>query len=237
VPAKRVVHVESEGSSIWWGLGGVAIGAIAGILIAEVMSGRRLSRGTLLRRVRQIARLAGAKWEPLLGAAVTLRDAWVERRAGRVDESELEADEELDEELDSEASAMLDEADADGDEEEDAFDDEDEEDADDDEDEDEDDDEDEDEDDDEDDEELDDDLEEELEDGPGAEIGRRVLEAFKNDPVLAERAIEIDADVSGHVVLFGDVRTSREVAHAVTIAGGVPGVTMVRQRLSVRLRR
>jgi osmotically-inducible protein OsmY len=58
-----------------------------------------------------------------------------------------------------------------------------------------------------------------------------------NDPVLAERAVEIDADGRGNVFLHGRVRTSREVAHAVTIAGGVPGVTSVRQRLRVRDRR
>lgn len=197
--AKRIVEVESEGdgsSAIWWGLGGVAIGAIAGILIAEKLSGRGMHRGSLLRRVRQIARLVGAKWEPLLDAAMGLRDAWLARRAGKVDESEFDADDEefgddLDEELDDELSDVL--------------------------------------------EETSDDLEEG--DAEESEIGLRVLEAFSNDPILAERAVEIDADDHGRVVLHGDVRTSREVAHAVTIAGGVPGVTGVRQRLSVRIRR
>jgi hypothetical protein len=197
---KRVVEVESssgESSAIWWGLGGVAIGALAGILIAEKLSGRDMDRGSLIRRVKQLARLVGGQWEPLLDAAMGLRDAWVARRAGKVDESEFEAeeddfdDDELDDEdgddLDDELSDVLDEAIGDEEEE--------------------------------------------------SEIGLRVLEAFSNDPVLAERAVEIEADDSGHVVLHGDVRTSREVAHAVTIAGGVPGVTGVRQRLSVRIRR
>jgi hypothetical protein len=197
VAAKRIVEVESEGeggSAVWWGLGGVALGAIAGILIAEKLSGRGLERGSLLRRVRQIARLVGAKWEPLLDAAMGLRDAWIERRAGKVDESEFEGDEfddDLDEELDGELTDVLDEA-------------------------------------------ADDDADDA---GDESEIGLRVLEAFSNDPILAERAVEIDADDNGRVVLHGDVRTSREVAHAVTIAGGVPGVTGVRQRLSVRIRR
>ena len=68
-------------------------------------------------------------------------------------------------------------------------------------------------------------------------IGSRVLEAFLNDPVLAERAVEIEADAEGAVLLHGRVATAREVSHAVTIAGGVPGVTGVRQRLRVRDRR
>lgn len=68
-------------------------------------------------------------------------------------------------------------------------------------------------------------------------IAARVLEAFVNDPVLAERAVEIDSDDRGNVFLHGRVRTSGEVAYAVTIAGGVPGVTAVRQRLRVRDRR
>jgi osmotically-inducible protein OsmY len=64
-----------------------------------------------------------------------------------------------------------------------------------------------------------------------------VLEAFINDPILAERALEIEADDDGDVLLHGSVRNPREVAHAVTLARGVPGVTRVRQRLSVRARR
>jgi hypothetical protein len=68
-------------------------------------------------------------------------------------------------------------------------------------------------------------------------IGARVLEAFSHDPILAERAVEIEADDDGDVILHGRVRAAREVAHAVTIARGVPGVTRVRQRLAVRSRR
>jgi len=68
-------------------------------------------------------------------------------------------------------------------------------------------------------------------------IGARVLEAFLNDPVLAARPIEIDGEPSGAVFLHGRVWAAREVAHAVTIAGGVPGVTSVRQRIRVRDRR
>jgi hypothetical protein len=89
---------------------------------------------------------------------------------------------------------------------------------------------------------LDDDLgddfdDEELDAADEDRIGERVLEAFANDPILAERAVEIEADDDGDVILYGRVRSAREVAHAVTLARGVPGVTRVRQELSVRPRR
>jgi hypothetical protein len=78
---------------------------------------------------------------------------------------------------------------------------------------------------------------EELDEGDEDAIGERVLEAFSHDPILSERAVEIDADDDGDVILYGRVRSAREVAHAVTLARGVPGVTRVRQQLQVRPRR
>jgi hypothetical protein len=78
---------------------------------------------------------------------------------------------------------------------------------------------------------------EELDEGDEDQIGERVLEAFANDPILAERAIEIEADDDGDVILYGRVRAAREVARAVTLARGVPGVSRVRQQLQVRTRR
>ena len=86
-------------------------------------------------------------------------------------------------------------------------------------------------------EEDDDDEEEEDEDDeaddedPG--LDARVLEAFSNDPILAERDIEIEATDDDGILLHGRVRTPHEVKHAVTIARGVPGVTAVRHKLSV----
>lgn len=77
----------------------------------------------------------------------------------------------------------------------------------------------------------------ELDAGDEDRIGERVLEAFSHDPILAERAIEIEADDDGDVILHGRVRSAREVAHAVTLARGVPGVTRVRQKLTARPRR
>lgn len=87
------------------------------------------------------------------------------------------------------------------------------------------------------DEDFGDDFDEEELDEDEVGIGERVLEVFANDPILAERAVEIDADDDGDVILYGRVRAAREVAHAVTLARGVPGVTRVRQQLSVRPRR
>lgn len=62
----------------------------------------------------------------------------------------------------------------------------------------------------------------------------RVLEAFRNDPVLAVRPIDIGAIGTGTIELTGWVRSPQEVAHALTIARGVPDVASVVDRLSVR---
>ena len=70
-----------------------------------------------------------------------------------------------------------------------------------------------------------------------AALDSRVLEAFTHDPILAERAIEIEDVGEGDIVLRGRVRNPREVKHAVTMARGVPGVTRVREKLTVLRRR
>lgn len=70
---------------------------------------------------------------------------------------------------------------------------------------------------------------------PGeTELEERVLEAFHNDPVLAERAIDIGAIGTGVIELTGWVQASWEIGHAVTLARGVPDVTTVVDRLAVR---
>ncbi|MEP6767012.1 MAG: BON domain-containing protein [Gemmatimonadaceae bacterium] len=65
-------------------------------------------------------------------------------------------------------------------------------------------------------------------------LEERVLEAFHNDPVLAERAIDIGAIGTGVIELTGWVQSSWEIGHAVTLARGVPDVSTVVDRLSVR---
>lgn len=79
--------------------------------------------------------------------------------------------------------------------------------------------------------EFDEDYDEESE--ADAALERNVLEAFRNDPVLSERAVDIGALNSHGVELAGWVYSDEEADHAVTIARGVPGVTTVVNRLTV----
>ena len=60
-----------------------------------------------------------------------------------------------------------------------------------------------------------------------------VLEAFRNDPILAERAIDIGGIGESTIELAGWVTTEEEAEHAVTIARGVPGVQTVLNRITV----
>ena len=64
-------------------------------------------------------------------------------------------------------------------------------------------------------------------------IEERVLEAFNNDPILAERAIDIGSMGRGVIELAGWVDNDDEAEHAMTIARGVPGVETVLNRLMV----
>ena len=64
-------------------------------------------------------------------------------------------------------------------------------------------------------------------------VEERVLEAFNNDPILAERAIDIGAMGAGVIELAGWVDNDEEAEHAMTIARGVPGVDTVVNRLMV----
>jgi hypothetical protein len=73
-----------------------------------------------------------------------------------------------------------------------------------------------------------DDRDEELED--------RVLEAFRNDPILCERAVDIGSLGPGIIELAGWVESEEEAQHAVTLAGGVPDVDTVVNRIAVGAR-
>jgi len=66
------------------------------------------------------------------------------------------------------------------------------------------------------------------------ELESRVLEAFRNDLVLEARAIDIGAVGSGTIELTGWVESTGEIAHALTLARGVPGVSSVVDHLAVR---
>jgi hypothetical protein len=76
----------------------------------------------------------------------------------------------------------------------------------------------------------DDDLENgELDEG----LEERVLEAYRNDPILCERAVDIGSIGEGIIELAGWVDTEEEAEHAVTLARGVPGVDTVVNRLAI----
>ncbi len=66
------------------------------------------------------------------------------------------------------------------------------------------------------------------------DVAARVLEAFRNDPVLLDRPIDIGAIGSGIVELTGWVDSPEEIRHATTLARGTIGVATVVNRLAVR---
>ena len=84
------------------------------------------------------------------------------------------------------------------------------------------------------DEELDEYEEDELEsDEYDESLEERVLEAYRNDPILSERAVDIGSIGEGIIELAGWVESDSESQHAVTIARGVPGVDTVVNRIVV----
>lgn len=67
-----------------------------------------------------------------------------------------------------------------------------------------------------------------------AELEARVLETFRNDPVLVDRPIDIGAIGTGIIELTGWVDAPGEVRHATTLTRGTIGVHTVINRLMVR---
>jgi hypothetical protein len=87
---------------------------------------------------------------------------------------------------------------------------------------------------DEDDEEFEEYEEDDFESGDYDEsLEERVLEAFRNDPILSERAIDIGSIGDGTIELAGWVEDESEAHHAVTIARGVPDVDTVVNRIAI----
>src|ERR1700694_3998468 len=66
-----------------------------------------------------------------------------------------------------------------------------------------------------------------------ATLEERVLEAYMNDPILSERAVDIGEIGTGIIELAGWVETDEEADHAVTVARGVPDVATVVNRLTI----
>jgi hypothetical protein len=72
-----------------------------------------------------------------------------------------------------------------------------------------------------------------MESAEGTELEERVLEAFRNDPILSERAIDIGGIGEETIELAGWVMSEDEAEHAVVLARGVPGVSTVVNRVAV----
>lgn len=66
------------------------------------------------------------------------------------------------------------------------------------------------------------------------DLEERVLEAFRNDPILSERAVDIGAVEDQIIELTGWVNSDDEAHQAVAVARGVPGVETVVNRLAIR---
>lgn len=82
---------------------------------------------------------------------------------------------------------------------------------------------------------LDDDIDRPKASLNGAEaLEERVLEAFRNDPILSERAIDIGAVEDGIIELTGSVNSEEEAHQALVVARGVTGVVTVVNRLAIR---
>jgi len=67
-----------------------------------------------------------------------------------------------------------------------------------------------------------------------AELEARVLETFRNDPILVDLPIDIGAIGTGIIELTGWVGAREEIRHATTLTRGTIGVHTVINRLVVR---
>jgi BON domain len=66
-----------------------------------------------------------------------------------------------------------------------------------------------------------------------AALEESVLEAFRNDEILSERAIDIGSIAQGVIELAGWVEDEDEAEYAVRLARGVPGVETVVNRIAI----
>lgn len=203
----RTIRVEErESGHTWvWLAAAAVVGLGVGVYVARRTNGRRVSLRALVARGRGMASTLADNIGPLMETAREIKDAWDGDADEELDDDEL--DDDLDEDLDDEDDAA-DDDDADDDDDED--------------------------DDDDDDDDADEDDEDDEEEAQAHEaLDARVLEAFSHDPILSERAVEIEDIGEGVILLHGRVRDQRELKHAVTMARGVPGVTRVREKLAV----
>src|SRR6185503_5661682 len=66
------------------------------------------------------------------------------------------------------------------------------------------------------------------------QLEERVLEELHDEPVLGTRSIEIAVVGDGVVELTGTVHAIDEISRAAAVVRGVPGVSMVLNRIEVR---
>jgi osmotically-inducible protein OsmY len=93
----RTVRLEEDSShhTLLWVLAGTALGVVAGILVAERASGRKVTLRGLVERGRRLAAFAMSRGEELADAATQLREAWG---------AEGDAEDELEQEWDDDAT-------------------------------------------------------------------------------------------------------------------------------------
>ena len=65
-------------------------------------------------------------------------------------------------------------------------------------------------------------------------LEERVRVALSNEPVLGKRSIELAVVGDGVIELTGSVNAIEEVSQAAALVRGVPGVSMVLNRIEVR---
>ena len=84
----RTVRLEEDSNdhTLIWVLAGTALGVVAGILVAERASGRKVTLRGIVERGRRLAALAMSRGEDIADAATQLREAW---GAGGEPEDEL----------------------------------------------------------------------------------------------------------------------------------------------------
>jgi hypothetical protein len=66
-------------------------------------------------------------------------------------------------------------------------------------------------------------------------LEERVLDALHDEPVLSSRSIEIAVVGDGVVELTGTVHSIEEISRAAALVRAIPGVSMVLNRIEVRM--
>lgn len=76
----------------------------------------------------------------------------------------------------------------------------------------------------------------EVDDMSSQGLENRVMEVFKNDPLLSVSGIVVSPHGDGEVELAGQLATERERKYALAVTRGVPGVERVQDSIQIRAR-